>query len=207
MITNALSMEFLASTLSPVLRAYHAPASRHRHLAISCKDLGLITAISDTLKGLLPGFSFWRGSHPATHRDVGTTARMPPQGGSRTEVGQYREQLPSAADCLEQLPQSASPPLTCSRAEFIAEVFDAPHKGLIIEQPHHWWLSWPVTERQAFWSALNARPYGHPVIVVLVENHEFAELNRDYFKGGELPGLPVKLWVSTKAATTSQGLT
>ncbi len=114
---NALSMDFLASTLSDVLRAYHTPEIRYRHFVLSCKELGLIDSISDTLKGLLPDFSIWRGS----------------------------------------IPESASPPLACSRPEFIAEVFDTPRNGLIIEQPHYWWLSWPITDKQAFWLALSAR--------------------------------------------------
>lgn len=96
--------------------------------------------------------------------------------------------------------------ISCSRPEFIAEVFDSSHNGLIIEQPHYWWLSWSITDKQAFWSALSTRQYGHPVIVVFVENHEFAELNQHYFKGSELPGLPVKLWVSTKSTLETQGL-
>jgi len=104
-------------------------------------------------------------------------------------------------------PEPIGPSLSCSRSEFIAGVFDAPHNGLIIGQPHYWWLSWPITDRQAFWSALSARQYGHPVIVVFIENHEFAELNQHYFRGSELPGLPVKLWVSTKTTLATQGLT
>ncbi len=103
-------------------------------------------------------------------------------------------------------PESAGPPVSCSRPEFIAEVFDASRNGLIIEQPHYWWLSWPITDKQAFWSALSARQNCHPVIVVFVENNEFAELNQQYFIGRELFGLPVKLWVSTKTTAIKQGL-
>jgi len=164
--TNAISLEFLASTLLEILRTYHAPEIRYRHLAFSCKELVLIDSISDTLKSLLPDFSIWRGGIPD---------------------------------------ESAPPTLACSRAEFIAEVFDTPRNGLIIEQPHYGWLSWPITDKQAFWSALSARQSGHPVIVVFVENNDFAELNQQYFIGRELSGLPVKLWVSTKTASIAQG--
>lgn len=103
--------------------------------------------------------------------------------------------------------ESIGPSMPCSRPEFIAGAFDSPQNGLIIEQPHYWWLSWPMTDRQAFWSALSGRQYGHPVIVVFVENHEFSELNQHYFRGIELSGLPVKLWVSTKTSVAIQGLT
>jgi len=99
------------------------------------------------------------------------------------------------------------PSMFCSRPEFIAEVFDSARNGLIIEQPHYWWLSWSVTEKQAFWSALSARQNHYSVIVVFVENNEFAELNQHYFTGSELSGLPVKLWVSTKTVAKIPGLT
>ena len=102
-------------------------------------------------------------------------------------------------------PESAALSFSCSRPEFVAEVFDTPRNGLIIEQPHYWWLSWPITDKQAFWSALSARQNCHPVIVVFVESNDFAELNQQYFIGRELSGLPVKLWVSTKTASITQG--
>ena len=162
--TNALPMDFLTATLSDVLRAYHAHATRYRHLAFSSKELAALDSVTHALTALLPDYTVWRGG------------------------------------CTEP-----GPPVSCSRPEFIAEVFDTPRNGLIIEQPHYWWLSWPITDKQAFWSALSARQSCHPVIVVFVENNDFAELNQQYFIGRELSGLPVKLWVSTKTASITQG--
>lgn len=156
---------FLNRTLTDVLVTYHAPEIRYRHLAFSCKELALLSSLTETLTALLPDYTVWRGG------------------------------------CTEP----AGPPVSCSRPEFIAEVFDTPRNGLIIEQPHYWWLSWPITDKQAFWSALGARQSCHPVIVVFVENNDFAELNQQYFIGRELSGLPAKLWVSTKTASITQG--
>jgi hypothetical protein len=97
----------------------------------------------------------------------------------------------------EQLDQNA-PPLTCSRKEFITAVFKDSPQGLIIAHPELWFRRWQILDKQAFWEALSIEHGGHNVIVVFIENNEFATVNHRYFYPELLESAAVTAWISTK---------
>lgn len=100
----------------------------------------------------------------------------------------------------EQPDITQAPASPCSRKQFVDQVFDAPHPGLIIQHPHYWFQYWPILEKQAFWSALSENHGGHCVIVIFTEGNDFASINQHYFTPQSLESTAVTAWVSTKTS-------
>lgn len=100
----------------------------------------------------------------------------------------------------EQANITQAPASSCSRKQFVDQVFDAPHPGLIIQQPQYWFQHWPILEKQAFWSTLSERHGGHCVIVIFTEGNDFARINQHYFTPQPLDSTAVTAWVSTKTS-------
>jgi hypothetical protein len=95
-------------------------------------------------------------------------------------------------------PDQNAPPLKCSRQKFIAAVFEDSPQGLIIVHPELWFRRWQIADKQAFWEALSIEHGGHNVIVVFIENNEFATVNHRYFYPELLESAAVTAWISTK---------
>jgi hypothetical protein len=93
-----------------------------------------------------------------------------------------------------------APAAPCYRKQFIAEVFQKTHNGLIIQYPHYWLQHWTILEKQAFWSTLSTVHGGHNVIVIFTEGNDFASINQHYFTPQPLESTAATLWVSTKTA-------
>lgn len=93
-----------------------------------------------------------------------------------------------------------APAAPCYRRDFIHAVFQTPHSGLIIQQPHYWLQTWDLLEKQAFWSTLSTAHGGHNVIVIFSEGHDFASINQHYFNPQPLTSTAATLWVSSKTS-------
>ncbi|TSA39892.1 MAG: hypothetical protein D4R63_07730 [Methylococcaceae bacterium] len=98
----------------------------------------------------------------------------------------------------EQPDITQSPVAPCCRKQFLDQVFDSQHQGLIIQHPEYWLERWDILEKQAFWSALSESHGGHPIIVIFSEGNKFASINQQYFNPQPLASTAVTAWVSTK---------
>ncbi len=95
-------------------------------------------------------------------------------------------------------PDETAPPLNCSRKKFLTAVFEDSPQGLIIVHPEFWFRRWQILDKQSFWEALSIEHGGHNVIVIFIENNEFATVNHRYFYPKFLESAAVTAWISTK---------
>ena len=93
---------------------------------------------------------------------------------------------------------NSSTPAPGYRKQFLDEVFNPEHQGLIIQHPEYWLERWDILEKQAFWSALSESHGGHRVIIIFSEGNKFASINQQYFNPQPLTSTAVTAWVSTK---------
>jgi hypothetical protein len=98
----------------------------------------------------------------------------------------------------EQPDITLAPATPCYRKQFLDQVFNPQHQGLIIQHPEYWLERWDILEKQAFWSALSESHGCHNVIVIFSEGNKFASVNQQYFNPQPLASTAVTAWVSTK---------
>ncbi len=115
------------------------------------------------------------------------------------ELAQLLQSLfPSYSVWNGEQPDSTTPAASCYRKQFLDEVFNPQHQGLIIQHPEYWLERWDILEKQAFWSALSESHGGHPIIIIFSEGNKFASINQQYFNPQPLASTAVTAWVSTK---------
>lgn len=94
----------------------------------------------------------------------------------------------------------ATPPCNISRRDYVKAILSVDGDGLIIQQPEQWLSYWPLTDKQALWSALSLWHDSKKVILVFAAGDEFQQINNAYFKPLGLDGLPIQLWRPVRAA-------
>lgn len=93
-----------------------------------------------------------------------------------------------------------APDYNASRKIFLHELKKQTNpNGLIIQKPEQWFVNWPFTDKQAFWSERALNHGANNTVIIFADSDEFRKQNINYYKEKKIDGIKASLWLPMKA--------